>query len=479
MATPPDGRISRWSVALRSKPHKDPAHPYQGIIVDLPRGTQVKVTGQQGGWLAVTATLEGRTYEGYIAQETVARGTPHAPKMYYELVPSGNGLIVNEVPAHKLHSGRKVLTEAQLREQLRHHSVPTVSASAMAGYVNSLHHLQALDCHAPGTVSKETGTAVPTQNKWRGSLGELAAQHKGLLPQRNLNIIHANHPVFDLKGQLGELNSVKTSVRNPSAAGDPYSTYLDGMADMLGVNSGKFARARTLLYPQLPAAEGTALMLRDGYLSVNSDHVKPFQAALQSPANYTKKAYAQLANQLLRAEPVRINGVQYRSYQALTRLQQASGTSSAVGQQIETALRGVRQKLASSVQSNGITSLHLSRLLNFRRQVGLANPQMSSAQLKTWLFPELLITQSVGPREAAWRRLSSRWPCWRSMIRNTRRRIMSPREPGPPSQAPSAARWQRELLARSLWFRGSLAWKRCRIHHRLRWVLPRGRPGGR
>ncbi|EPX55198.1 hypothetical protein D187_009405 [Cystobacter fuscus DSM 2262] len=161
-------------------------------------------------------------------------------------------------------------------------------------------------------------------------------------------------------------------------------------------SSGKFVKARTLLYPQLPAAEGRALMMRDGYISINANHVESFQSALKDPANYTKKAYSQLADQLLNAKPVRINGVTYRSYQTLTSLQQASGTQSTVRQQIEHELRGVRQQLASCVRSNGITSLHLSRLLNFRRQVSLANPEMSSAQLRTWLFPELLMAQRYG-----------------------------------------------------------------------------------
>ena len=391
-----NGIICRWSVALRSKPHKDPAHPHQGIVADLPRGTPVQVTGQQKGWLAVTVTFQGKTFHGYVSQETVAPGASHASKTYYELVPHGNVLIVNEVPAHRINKTRNVLTEAQLREQLQRHSVPTVPASAIAGYVNSLHHLPGFDRHAPSSISKHPGNSVLSQNKWRGSLGEVSAQHKELFPQWNLNIIRANHPVFDLKSQFGGLNSVKTSVRNPGAGGDPHLTYLEGMADVLGIRRSKFAKARTLLYPQLLSETGTELMMRNGYLSINANHVESFRAALKDPANYTKNAYSRLADQLLSARPVRINGSTYHSYQALRSLQQASGMALTVRQQSEKALRDVRQQLAGRVRSHGITGQHLARLLAFRRQVGLANPQMSSAQLRTWLFPELLMAQRYG-----------------------------------------------------------------------------------
>ena len=390
------GIVCRWSVALRSKPHKDPEHPHQGIVADLPRGTPVEVTGQQGGWLAIQVALQGKTLQGYVSQETVAPTRSDTSKTYYELVPHGDVLVVIKVPAHQRNKARSVLTEAQLQEQLQHHSVLIVSESAMAGYVNSLHHLPAFDRHAAGGFSKAPGSSVPSQNKWRGSLGELSAQHKGPFPQRNLNNSQANHPVFDLRGQFGGLNSVKTSVRAPGSGGDPHSTYLEGMADMLGIRSGKFVRARTLLFPQLPAAEGTALMMEDGYISINADHVEPFQAALKDPANYTKKAYSQLADQLLNAKPVRINGATYRTYQTLLHLQQASGTDFTVRTQIERALRDVRQQLANRVRSNGINRQHLVRLLDFRQQVGRANPQMTTAQLRTWLFPELLMAQRYG-----------------------------------------------------------------------------------
>ncbi|MBN8231220.1 hypothetical protein JYK02_27245 [Corallococcus macrosporus] len=391
-----NGIICRWSVALRAKPHKNPTHPYQGVLADLPRGTPVQVTGQQQGWLAVTTTLQGKALHGYVSQETVAHSTPHDSKPHYELVPHGNVLIVKEVPAAQRQNARNVLAETQLRECLKRHSVPTVPASAMAGYLNSLHHLPAFDRHAPSSVSKTPGASVPSQNKWRGSLGEVSAQYKGLFPQRNLNILHANHPVFDLKGQFGGLNSVKSSVRSSASGGDPHATYLEGMADILGARAGKFTKASGLLYPQLPAATGTELMLRDGYLSINANHVASFRAALKDPANYSKKAYWRLADQLLNARPVRIHGTTYRSYQALKSLQQAPGTTLRVHRQVEEALLDVRQQLAGRVRSNGINGQHLVRLLDFRRQVGLANLQMSSAQLRTWLFPELLMTQRYG-----------------------------------------------------------------------------------
>ncbi|WP_410520531.1 SH3 domain-containing protein [Corallococcus exiguus] len=84
------GIVCRWSVALRSKPHKDPEHPHQGIIADLPRGTPVEVTGQQGGWLAIKVTLQGKALHGYVSKETVAPTRPDTSKIYYEFVPHGD-----------------------------------------------------------------------------------------------------------------------------------------------------------------------------------------------------------------------------------------------------------------------------------------------------------------------------------------------------------------------------------------------------
>jgi len=338
----------------------------------------------------------GQALTGYVSQDLVAHVSPGEPEMYYQLVPQGDVLVIVEGPADALRSVPDAMSEKELQELLQRNSVPTLTASSLSGYLGSLQHLPAFDRYAPASVALEPGTSIPNQNKWRGSLGEVSAQQKGWLPQRNLNLNQPNHPIFDLRGSLGGLNSVKTSVRNPGARGELYETYLRGMADMLGVYRGKFARARTLLFPQLSAADGTSLMMRDGHISINQEHVEGFQSALKDPANYTKKSYWQLANQFLNEAPVRINGVAHRDYRALMALQQAPRTTDAVRKLIESALLNVRQQLASRVRSNGITGQHLSRLLSFRRQVALANPRMSPAQLRTWLFPELLMAARYG-----------------------------------------------------------------------------------
>ncbi|WP_375745379.1 hypothetical protein NR800_11555 [Corallococcus interemptor] len=387
-----NGIIRRWSVALRSKPHKDRAHPYQGIIADLPRGTLVQITGQQDGWLAVTAKLQGRTLHGYVSQETVEPSTAHPSKVHYELVPYGDVVIVKEVPAHQLNKARNALTGEQLQKQLSHHSVPTVPQAVMAGYYNSLLHVPAFERHAPALVAANP----KNPNGWRGSLGELSAKNKGLFPPLDLNIIRTNHPVFDLKDPFGGLNSVKTSVPSPGARGAPHATYLKGLAEMLGLKTNKYNLARESLYPDLPAAEGKALMMRNGYVTVNANDVKSFRAALEDPANYTKKAYWQLADQLLTLKPVSINGKTYLSYQALRALQLAPGTTQSARQTIDKALRDIRQQLAGRVKSNGITTRPLVNLQSFRLKVERANPTMTPGQLEGWLLPELLMLEKHG-----------------------------------------------------------------------------------
>jgi Domain of unknown function (DUF4157) len=66
------GEISAsWNAALRSRPHKDSAHPYEGILADLDKGTQVTVTGEEHGWLHLEATVDGKKLTGYVSQELV------------------------------------------------------------------------------------------------------------------------------------------------------------------------------------------------------------------------------------------------------------------------------------------------------------------------------------------------------------------------------------------------------------------------
>lgn len=65
---PYNGEITgATTVALRSKASKDPEHPYDNILADLPRGTVVKVVGKVGGWLKV----EWNGKSGYVSQELV------------------------------------------------------------------------------------------------------------------------------------------------------------------------------------------------------------------------------------------------------------------------------------------------------------------------------------------------------------------------------------------------------------------------
>ncbi len=51
---PITGAISGdWSAAFRSSPGKDPANPHENTIADIPKGTQIKITGKTGNWYEV------------------------------------------------------------------------------------------------------------------------------------------------------------------------------------------------------------------------------------------------------------------------------------------------------------------------------------------------------------------------------------------------------------------------------------------
>src|SRR5688500_5559143 len=86
------GTIIPWSVALRSTPGKNAKRPYEGVLVDLPRGTLVTVLSQHGAWLNVKVTLANKTFAGYVSQELVrfvAQGAEEKPKLA-----SSRGVIV-------------------------------------------------------------------------------------------------------------------------------------------------------------------------------------------------------------------------------------------------------------------------------------------------------------------------------------------------------------------------------------------------
>ncbi|KFA87857.1 hypothetical protein [Archangium violaceum] len=315
----------------------------------------------------------------------------------FQLVPHGAALAVVKVsPGKRQDSSGDVLTRAQLEQWLWNDSIPTVPASALSGYLASLHPLPAFERHAPGPFSSNPGTSALSRGDWRGGLGELSARHAGMLSQQDLNAVRYNHPIFDLRDPRGRLGSVKTSVRAADTRADPFETYLSGLRDIVGLRPGTWERARAALYPQLPAAEGRALMLRNGHLLVNEDHVEPFRAVLRDPATYRRQAYREVADKLLEMEPVRIGGTVYRAYQNLENTRLGTATRPEVRRQAEAALSAVREKLASRVQGNGLTSPHLVQLERFRRQVATANPHMTPAQIERWVFPELLLVARHG-----------------------------------------------------------------------------------
>jgi hypothetical protein len=315
----------------------------------------------------------------------------------FQLVPQGAALaVVKLAPGERQECSGDVLTRAQLEQVLWNHSIPTVPGPALSGYLSSLHSLPAFERHAPGAFSREPGTSALSRSDWRGNLGELSARHGGLLPQQDLNAVRYNHPIFDLRDPRGRLHSVKTSVRSADPRGDPFETYLSGLRDIVGLRPGAWERARAALYPQLPAAEGRTLMLRNGYLLVNEDHVEPFRAALRNPDNYRKQSYREVADKFLEMEPVRIGGTVYRAWQNLENTRRGTGTPPEVRRQVEDALTSLRERIASRVQGNGMTSPHLVQLERFRQQVAAANPHMTPAEINRWVFPELLLVARHG-----------------------------------------------------------------------------------
>ena len=332
------------------------------------------------------------------ARKRSVQGIPGLPPgAYFQLVPRGSALVVVKVPSEKVKDAAgTVLTRKQLEALLGHHGIPTVSGSALSGYLNSLHALPGFESHASESFSEEPGRTPLSRSGWRGALGELSAQRGGLIPQQDLNALRNNHPIFDLRDRRGGLNSVKTSVRSDASRGDPFATYLRGLRDVMGLRTETYASARAALYPQLSPDEGEALMMRNGYVSVNADHVEPFREALRNPDNYRRQSYREVADRFLELEPVRMGATVYLRYEMLENTARGTGTPAAVRQQAQAALTSLRERIASRVRSNGITTEHLIHLERFRQQVTAANPQMMPEEVRTWVFPELLLVARHG-----------------------------------------------------------------------------------
>jgi hypothetical protein len=66
------GRIDHTSSAsLRKTPAKDPDDPHSNTLADLPKGTEVAVVGQAGGWMHVQVSLDDKTLSGYVSTELI------------------------------------------------------------------------------------------------------------------------------------------------------------------------------------------------------------------------------------------------------------------------------------------------------------------------------------------------------------------------------------------------------------------------
>ena len=62
-----------YNAALRRAPAKEPDDPHANTVADLPKGTQVTVSGIEHGWLHVEVQLDGRQLTGYVSHELVKR----------------------------------------------------------------------------------------------------------------------------------------------------------------------------------------------------------------------------------------------------------------------------------------------------------------------------------------------------------------------------------------------------------------------
>jgi hypothetical protein len=295
------------------------------------------------------------------------------------------------------------MTQQELDELLARQGIFQIDASVLQGWMSRMGSPPISERALPKAFSTEPGSLNGIQ--WRGTLGEIYTQNRpqGLMLQDLNRTVQNNFPIFDFRQPGdGNLVSVKTSVRsqvpqNRAQTTEFFSTYLNGLNDLIGGSPNKTRLAANQLYPNLTPAQAQALFASKGHIAVNADHAAPLRELLADPASYqTANICQRIADAYFRLNPVIINGRTLASWQSLQNELSNPAITQAIRQQITDALNRFYVWTGEKIGSNGVTTAHLRNLQSFRNSITQNYPGMTSPQIEAWLFPELLLATKHG-----------------------------------------------------------------------------------
>lgn len=232
-----------------------------------------------------------------------------------------------------------------------------------------------------------------------------------------------NFPVMDFERLRGQpatiLGLARVSVKASTQATQAgrFNYFRQGLAQMLETSSRRSALPTYIANdPQFAGAQpgqydaNRSTVLRDAFIAINAEDVRPFQQLLRDPA---QRETAQSATSLwndtggpqqggpprqgwralfegeMREHPVRIGQTDYATPAALDQAHQAGQVSDT---QYQAAQREVGERLARRVVSSGITAPELASLRS--RRTSLAG--LTDAQLGPLLSPEYMRSQRAG-----------------------------------------------------------------------------------
>jgi len=354
---------------------------------------------------------DGYTPAEYDVLTTEGRHEVHLPlksETLYRLVKGQNAYAVVAVepdqgPVVQQEGELPLMTQQELDELLARQGIFQIDASALQGWMTRMGSPPISERALPKAFATEPGPLNGI--KWRGTVGEIYTQNRtqGLMLQDLNRTVQNQFPIFDFRQPGdGDLVSVKTSVRNQlpqnrAQLTNFFSTYLDGLNDLIGGNPNKTRLAARQLYPELTPGQAQALFAHKGHIAVNADHVAPLRELLQDPTSYQSANICQrIADAYLRLNPVVIDGRTLTSWQALQNELNNTANTQAVRQQILDALSRFYAWVGEKIGSNGVTTAHLRNLQSFRNSITLNYPGMTSPQVESWVFPELLLATKHG-----------------------------------------------------------------------------------
>ncbi|HLL05836.1 MAG TPA: hypothetical protein VK539_35020 [Myxococcaceae bacterium] len=266
------GTIIPWSAPLRAMPHKDAKRPHEGVLKDLPRGTQVTVLGKQGAWLNVRVTLGNKPFSGYLSQELVrfvSQAPPEKPKPVVSQVGIPQAPKALLATRQRTAAPDKDNTTVKPRENLKRYTVAELAQQNRNEILDGLQTVLDLVGFIPGLgeVADLTNAGISAM---RGNYLEAALSLISIIP--GVGDAIGKGAKYALKfGDSGVARKTLTALRSVDIAG--FFKKLAGHPQLMKYVAALQQSLRTLEQELLRLANPPSLQLAipgGGYLPSNS-----------------------------------------------------------------------------------------------------------------------------------------------------------------------------------------------------------------